>query len=321
MAHKPLIASNISVGTLFRAIDTCSPTLFIDEADTFLAGNSAMRGIINSGNTWRTAYVLRMAKSIHKTPGQPRPPSAGQAEEAGLTSYSCWCPKVIALIGQVPDTIADRSIVVKLSRKLVTEACAPLSELNTAEIRAKCLRFALNAGPSIAQAARIRGEGLNDRAADTFEPLYVIARQAGEAWTKKLHAAALALASTAQSENAGTELLLDILSIFVESGRRRLFSRELANFLRNNAGQYSLPQKHSPADEYTIAKILRPYGIKPSNIRIGQDVSKGYLDVDFREALNRYVPRVNIEARLDELVRASRLRAEAQTAAKPEAAS
>jgi putative DNA primase/helicase len=63
MAHKPLIASNITVGALFRAIDVCRPTLFIDEADTFLAGNGAMRGIINSGNTWRTAYVLRLARS------------------------------------------------------------------------------------------------------------------------------------------------------------------------------------------------------------------------------------------------------------------
>src|ERR1700735_765185 len=34
MAHKPLIASNVSVGALFRAIDVCRPTLFIDEADT-----------------------------------------------------------------------------------------------------------------------------------------------------------------------------------------------------------------------------------------------------------------------------------------------
>src|SRR5580658_8973260 len=63
MARKPLIASNITVGALFRAIDTCSPTLFIDEADTFLAGNGTMRGIINSGNTWRTAYVLRLSRS------------------------------------------------------------------------------------------------------------------------------------------------------------------------------------------------------------------------------------------------------------------
>src|SRR5215469_7364367 len=66
MAHRPLIASNITVSALFRAIDTLRPTLFIDEADTFLAGNGTIRGIINSGNTWRTAYVLRMAKSQSK---------------------------------------------------------------------------------------------------------------------------------------------------------------------------------------------------------------------------------------------------------------
>src|SRR5580693_2258895 len=67
MANKPLISSNITVGALFRAIDTCRPTLFIDEADTFLAGNGAMRGIINSGNTWRIAYVLRLARSRHSS--------------------------------------------------------------------------------------------------------------------------------------------------------------------------------------------------------------------------------------------------------------
>src|ERR1700722_20383415 len=67
MAHKPLIASNITVGALFRVIDACRPTLFIDEADTFLAGNGAMRGIINSGNTWRTAYVLRLARARHSS--------------------------------------------------------------------------------------------------------------------------------------------------------------------------------------------------------------------------------------------------------------
>ena len=103
------------------------------------------------------------------------------------------------MIGEVPDTIADRSIVVKMSRKLVTETCAPLAELNTTEIKAKCARFALDFGPEIARARKIHGEGLNDRAADTFDPLYVIARLAGDGWERKLHAAALTLNAAAQS--------------------------------------------------------------------------------------------------------------------------
>jgi hypothetical protein len=209
MACKPLIASNITVGALFRSVHTCSPTLFIDEADTFMAGNSTMRGIINSGNTRRTAYVLRLSASKkagrgessrifggttlpHPNPlplgegvldaqqrvpttakgaatvqedarviqpyhtpiadgqgssaAQQRSPtnSAPESADTGLKKYSCWCPKVIAMIGQVPDTIADRSIVVKMARKLTTETCAPLSQLDTADIKARCARFGLD---------------------------------------------------------------------------------------------------------------------------------------------------------------------------------
>jgi putative DNA primase/helicase len=89
MASKSLIASNITVGARFRAIHTCTPTLFIDEADTFLAGNSIMRGIINSGNTRRTAYVLRLAASKKAgrvsrltTAAQERSPTMGEGASA-----------------------------------------------------------------------------------------------------------------------------------------------------------------------------------------------------------------------------------------------
>ncbi len=317
MAHKPLITSNVTLAALFRVIDTCCPTLFIDEADTFLAGNGTMRGIINSGNTWRTAYVLRLSRSRHKG---SRPEPSLESGEGGLKRFSCWCPKVIALIGQTPDTVADRSIVVKMMRKLETESCAPLSELNTAEIKSKCARFALDAGESIARFEAIHGEGLNDRAADTFDPLYVIARHAGEAWERRLHEAALALNSTAQAENAAAELLLDILSIFIDMGRQKIMSRDLARLLRDGSGgMRSMALKDSAIDEFQIAKILRPYGIKPSTIRVGKEVNKGYASADFREALTHYVPKADIEARVQELKHRSELCAEAQAEAEKEA--
>src|ERR1700677_1998041 len=137
------------------------------------------------------------------------------------------------MIGEVPDTIADRSIVVPMSRKLTTEACAPLALLDTTEIKAKCVRFARDMAQFIAEAGKIHGEGLNDRAADTFDPLYVIARLAGSGWEQKLHAAALALNANAQSQQSGAELLSDIVSIFVLSGSEKIFSRVLANTLRD----------------------------------------------------------------------------------------
>jgi hypothetical protein len=112
-------------------------------------------------------------------------------------------------------------------RKLTTEKRAPLAALNTANIKAKGARFAQDLGPAIRECEKIHGEGLNDRAADTFDPLFVIARLAGKEWEEKLHAAALALAPIAQSRNSGTELLQDIYAMFVLMDETKMFTRLL----------------------------------------------------------------------------------------------
>ena len=316
MVHKPLISSNITVSALFRAIDTLRPTLFIDEGDTFLAGSTTIRGIINSGNTWRTAYVLRMAKS-KKSRVQPDTAPAAEGSDAALKRYNCWCPKVIAMIGQVPDTIADRSIVILMARKLVSESREPLAELNTTNIKAKCARFALDSGQTIAQYEKIRGEGLNDRAADTFDPLYVIARFAGNEWEQKLHAAALFLSPNARPQSSGMELLLDILSIFILTGNEKMFSRQLAATLRDGGcGMRSFALKYSSINEHRICQVLRPYGIKPSTFRIGKEVNKGYRREDFRDAMHRYVPNTEREGWIEEIDRRVKLQVEANAEAK-----
>ncbi|HEV2327218.1 MAG TPA: DUF3631 domain-containing protein, partial [Verrucomicrobiae bacterium] len=316
MAHKPLISANITASALFRAIDTFRPTLFIDEADTFLAGSSTIRGIINSGNTWRTAYVLRMSKS-RKSRGQANPAPVVEDADSTLKRYNCWCPKVVAMIGQVPDTIADRSIVVLMCRKLVSETRAPLSELDTIQIKAKCARFALDSRQTVAECEKIRGEGLNDRAADTFDPLYVIARMGGTDWEQKLNAAANALVSSSQPQSPRCELLLDIYSIFILSGNEKLFSSQLAATLRDGGcGMKSVALKYSSITEYQICKTLRPYGIKPCTIRIGKEVNKGYRRDDFRDAFLRYVPNADRKAWAEEIGRRADLQLEANKEAR-----
>jgi hypothetical protein len=70
----------------------------IDEADTFVSLSPPLRGILNSGHIAATAFVMRMDH------GRPR-------------RFRTWCPKVIALIGNLPDTLTDRSIIIPLKRK------------------------------------------------------------------------------------------------------------------------------------------------------------------------------------------------------------
>jgi putative DNA primase/helicase len=97
---RPLPASNITPAAVFRAIDTCQPTLLLDEADTFLRENLELRGVLNSGHTRDTAFVIRSVGDDH----EPR-------------RFSTWCPMAIALIGGLPDTLADRSVVIEMRRR------------------------------------------------------------------------------------------------------------------------------------------------------------------------------------------------------------
>ncbi len=61
-----LAASNISKAAVFRAIEAAHPTLLIDEADTFLTDNEELRGILNSGHSRGTAYVIRLWAIVTK---------------------------------------------------------------------------------------------------------------------------------------------------------------------------------------------------------------------------------------------------------------
>jgi putative DNA primase/helicase len=96
--------SNISPAALFRAVEKFSPTLLIDEADTVTRDNEELRCILNSSHTRDAAYVVRTAGEDH----EPR-------------RFSTWSAKAVALIGRLPETLADRSIIVPMRRRAPSE--------------------------------------------------------------------------------------------------------------------------------------------------------------------------------------------------------
>ena len=100
LTPRALSTSNITSAALFRAVEGWGPTLLIDEADTFLRNNEELRVVLNSGHNRLTAYVVRTVGDDH-TPAK----------------FRTWAPKAIALIGLLPDTLADRAVTVALRRK------------------------------------------------------------------------------------------------------------------------------------------------------------------------------------------------------------
>jgi len=42
-------------------------------------------------------------------------------------------------------------------------------------------------------------------------------------------------------------------------------------------------------NSHSLARLVRPYGIHPQNIRVGDQVVKGYLRESFEDAWKRYL--------------------------------
>ena len=100
-----------------------------------------------------------------------------------------------------------------------------------------------------------------------------------------------------------SSLLLDIFIIFAVSASPRMFSRTLVAQL--NARSTDRPWverlKGRPITELWLSQQLRPYGIRPRNLCIGEQQAKGYVEEEFNETFRRYIPKSEAEAYLAEL--------------------
>jgi putative DNA primase/helicase len=230
-----------------------------------------------------------------------------------LGRFSCWCPKAIATIKHLPETLQDRCIVIHMHRKTANEKCDRLSLLNAGDLRRKCARFVLDHAPDIARARPAVPEDLNDRAADIWEPLLALADLAGGDWPEKARKAALGLTARAQEDSPIGALLLDIMILLLQpacaqgnggmngSAGVRIFSRDLVVALNNCTDRpWMVLRRAKDVTERWLSQQLSPYGIRPRTVWIAGTSAKGYLEGDFKEAFRRYIPKAAVQALLEE---------------------
>lgn len=301
LVNRPIAASNISSSAFFRVIQEMRPTLLIDEADTFLRNNDELRGILNAGYTRDTAYVIRMQPS---EPGTRNTEQPTQARPSSFNSFSCWCPKVMAAIGRLPETLADRCIVIRMQRKTIHEECERLRSLDTVALRERCTQFVKQNANAIAAARPSIPESLNDRAADIWEPLLALADIAGGDWPAKARRAAEGLTASTHGRSPIGALLFDIYTGVAREKSERIFSRDLVDWLNGYTDRpwVDLPGlrlvdhgKRKQMTELWLAQQLRPYGVRPRTIRIGDNIAKGYVLEEMLEVFQRYMPRSELD--------------------------
>lgn len=119
--------------TIFRSIEQEKPTIVADEAEKLSSeAASTLRSVLNVG--------YRKGQTIPRTVGN------------GIRHYPTYCPKVFVLIGDVYDTLKDRSIIVTMRRaeppkRFTFEAAQEAG----AEIRLMCQNAARTHSGAIAE--------------------------------------------------------------------------------------------------------------------------------------------------------------------------
>jgi putative DNA primase/helicase len=173
----------------------------MDEFDTYGGKDGLseeMRGILNSGHTRASAYVIRLV------------PVGNSDFES--RQFSTFAAIVTAKIGGLPPTLRDRSIPVSMKRKLTSDKVERLGGKHKKRNRDRLqglarqiMRWAQDNRALIAQAAPALPESLDDRASDNWAPLLAIADAIGAGWPALARAAAIGLsgADATESENLG----------------------------------------------------------------------------------------------------------------------
>lgn len=277
---KPLLASSVTAATVFRVIEKERPTLLIDEADTFLRKDEALRGVLNSGN--------RASGSVLRTVG----------DTFEVCAFSTYAPKAIALIGSLPDTLHDRSICIGLRRRAKHECVLRFMHNRTEALKItarKITCWADNFAHELKSADPFVPEFLSNRAADNWFPLIAIADLIGNGWQQLVRNAAKDIVVRTSDDTASHRIILlaDIKELFDQKKTDRLRSGAIVNMLNAlDERPWSEWKRGQPLTTYQLAYLLRAFAISSRTIRTGGDPkpAKGYLREQFEEAWAHYLP-------------------------------
>ncbi|MES3040402.1 MAG: DUF3631 domain-containing protein [Pseudomonadota bacterium] len=278
MVARPLYASNITPAALFRSVEMWKPTLMIDEADSFLNEKEELRGIINAGHYRSTAYVIRVV---------------GDALEP--KQFCTWGAKALIGIGKIAHTLADRSVLIELRRKLESERVEKVRHAEAdlfLNIRRKLARWADDELGNYKALKPKPIEAIHDRAADNWEPLLMVAMIADGEWPARCISTALALSGAAQEGvSINAELLADIKAAFERKRASKMFTTRLLEALCEDSEAPWATWSHGrQMTARQLSSRLSSFGVTSGTTRIGTETAKGYTLERFVDAFARYLP-------------------------------
>ena len=283
---RSMPTSNVTSAALFRIIEQSAPTLLLDEVDqTFAQKDIAdLRAVINGSQRRELAYVLRCVGDDN----EPR-------------RFGTWCPKVLAGIGDLPDTVRDRALIIRLERRPADVAISRWRDrdrVQIARLQQQIVRWTSDHGAAILAA---RNEVafpavLHDRARDAWEALLAIGDIAGDDWAGpdgRAQRACRHVAGDADDDLGAREQLLgDLRAVFRAAGDPETLSTEhlLGALQALEERPWSEWRHGKPISARGLADLLRPFKVKPETIRFSAGLAKGYRRGALQPAWTRYLP-------------------------------
>jgi putative DNA primase/helicase len=283
LVSRPLSTASATPAAIFRTVEIFSPTILMDEADTFLNENNELRGILNNG--------YRQGGTVLRTIGDDHEPR----------QFSTWAPLAIAMIGRLPDTLNDRSVIVRLRRRKATERTQSFRSDRVDDLRAlarKMVRWSQDHRDQLAAADPDMG-GLENRVADNWRPLFAIADEVGGDWPTRARKTANAAVQSTIDQSTNVQLLADLKWIFDGcpgpdedvNPVDRLASAEIVKSLIEIEGRPWAEWKGGkPITQNGLARQLGKFEILSGTIRLETGVTaKGYYRTAFEDAFSRYL--------------------------------
>ena len=296
MIPKPIETELMKAAPFFRLASALRPSFLIDEMDVFIQQDSDLLAAVNNG--WEPhGGVLRCV-----------------GDQFEVRHFSTFTPVVMAgidLHSKLPATTVSRSIVVSLERATEDE----LDEDDIYETRRhrvgiketarRLARWCADAGDEIARCSPALPQGVRNRMADKWRPLFAIAEVAGGKWPEMARNALIAQPNASKPSKA-LQLLIDIHEVMKGEARNiatETLIRSLADSEESLWADYNFRQR-DPEDRRIqprqLAALLGRYGIKSMPVRPDgwNKPARGYRKGDLERVWSRYLPKTPPEKAL-----------------------
>jgi Protein of unknown function (DUF3631) len=285
LVPDPVGAVNVTPAYLFRKVgsENGPPTILFDEVDSVFGPkakeNEELRALLNAGH--RRGAVAGRCVVRGKLVETEEIPAYAAVALAGL--------------GWLPDTLLSRSIIIRMRRRAPDEKVEAFRRrVHAPQGEVLCHRLAGWAATIVDEATEARPAmptGVEDRAAEMWEPLLAVADIAGGDWPDRARAAATALVAVAREvePSLNIRLLADLRTVF---GDKEQFATKviLAELQRLEDAPWG-DLKGKPISDNQLARRLKQYGVKSKTLRLSEDhFAKGYARADLHDVWRRYLP-------------------------------